>query len=115
MNRILINLMTMLAILAGGCSAASASTATPPPAVHLKGWHIMRDGHLRAMLSDREGMRHFHTCAYEDSVRCWWNSGTMGNKSGNSFVAVVREGWTCLAFLDPTYAATYDRCIEGDR
>jgi hypothetical protein len=116
-------LVTATAILAGlgiaVCHANEADAATPAPAhidysnaaLHP---HVTPNGDFRTILTNRpHRIRTFKPCEYEDSVGCWWDA-SEGNGLGNSFVAVLRHGYTCLAFLDPTYAQQNDRCIEGD-
>lgn len=50
------------------------------------------------------------TCQSEDEVGCWWNASTGGNGDGYSFVQVHREGHVCVAYLNPTYAASHNFC-----
>lgn len=57
-------------------------------------------------------------CAYEDSVNCAWNAGTMGNGEGHSFM--VRKvphsgGLVCVFYAQRWYARTHDVCERGTR
>jgi hypothetical protein len=50
-------------------------------------------------------------CKYEDSVNCFWDAGSMGNKSGHSFWVIERaDGSVCLRYLRPKINREQGRC-----
>jgi hypothetical protein len=57
------------------------------------------------------GYQHTYlTCKTESDVGCWWNAALTGNGDGYSFVRVHRDGSTCVAYLNATYAETHNFC-----
>jgi hypothetical protein len=75
-------------------------------------------GQERALAKGQPTAKWMRTpCEYEDSVNCYWDAGTMGNKKGHSFYVRYLPGkahMTCVFYTQRYYAKRHDYCTGND-
>lgn len=108
-----------LTVLVVSAPRAHAAVRHVEPATHsVRHQHVLyseRVGDHVMYVELNDGSTHrFTPCAYEDSVNCWWDSGSRGNHRGHSFVALGHRGTqVTLMYLERGYALLHDRVV-GD-
>lgn len=99
---VIIALAVICVVVAVGASAFGA----PPKVTHP---HIQKDQPTAYWMRT--------PCEYEDSVNCYWDAGSQGNKKGHSFYVRYFPGsahMVCVTYAQRWFAKKNDYCTGDD-